>query len=983
MLQLKVRKGQLATVLLCSIFLTSILLGYGLVHHQANPLNSSSTGGTLPDLTGWGAVKLAEVETTVNGVNDFEAHLQLLQKMGYNSVRVEWQSPCIADEGGGAYSNADFHTAAMLAKKYNIWLVMDWLSGTDVGTSCWLSNWQGIIQYADSNINYTQIIWEPENEPMSSVGITQLTIGYQAFLNMARQQGDTRWVVVSNLCIQSCESNPSPGGWPTINDTAQHVLMDWHSYMYYPYWSSQSTGWTNATADAAAQIDYQFTLSALQVCSWCRLINTEIGADPIGGCPPDATPSGACGDTCDGYTTVTVHFVQDLIKLFDSANIGWMGWGIGSWLTNDCGSNTFEGNLSGQISYGSLQQPLGWGLQLGPQTILPDYQITANPTTISVVQGTSGTSLITLASLNSFTGNMTVSTTTSDNSITATANPSSLTLPVNGQATTTLTIATTTGTPTGTQTITVTASSGTLSHSTTISLTVNPPPPAPDFSISSNQITLRIVQGSTTAPTITLTSVSGFTGTLNLTTTISTTSATATLNPNTLTLSSGGSGKTTLTISTMSSTPAGTYIASVTAASGRLTHNVTISVTVAPPPDFAIFSSPSMLTIPQGSSGYATLTFTSLNDLIGSLSLTATLSTNSFVVTLNPASFSLPPGGQTSTALTLSPTGTASPGTYTVSVTATGPGLSHSVTIAITVTAVAVQPIQTIISWSPTAPATGEIVVFTASATNGQQPYTFNWLFGDGYTTTGSNVIHAYSTSGNYTVTLLVVDTSGLTASSQQLLTIGTTSASLLLSVPGSEKASFGSMLTFSVTASNPQSTGAISITSTNIPPQASFTSASGNPVTGKFSWTPTTATKPGPYNITFHAAQSGSSYTASKTVTVLLAATTPTVPCIFCTSTLWQTISLGMIGATIGLVAIGSVTFLRSHRNRHEKMPGIPLPVPIPSPRVAVTPIYGKLETPFGISKHESSSIRVPRGVLDSAKTLPRKTRRRVRTSD
>ncbi len=54
-------------------------------------------------------------------------------------------------------------------------------------------------------------------------------------------------------------------------------------------------------------------------------------------------------------------------------------------------------------------------------------------------------------------------------------------------------------------------------------------------------------------------------------------------------------------------------------------------------------------------------------------------------------------------------------------------------------------------------------VSFTPTASGGTPPYTFNWNFGDGKTGTGGPTTHVYATEGNYTVTLLVTDSTGST----------------------------------------------------------------------------------------------------------------------------------------------------------------------------------------------------------------------------
>ena len=64
-------------------------------------------------------------------------------------------------------------------------------------------------------------------------------------------------------------------------------------------------------------------------------------------------------------------------------------------------------------------------------------------------------------------------------------------------------------------------------------------------------------------------------------------------------------------------------------------------------------------------------------------------------------------------------------------------------------------------------PHTGVVnipIQFRGSATGGSPPYTWLWDFGDGSTSTEQNPVHTYTSPGNYTVTLTVTDSCGVTA---------------------------------------------------------------------------------------------------------------------------------------------------------------------------------------------------------------------------
>jgi hypothetical protein len=105
----------------------------------------------------------------------------------------------------------------------------------------------------------------------------------------------------------------------------------------------------------------------------------------------------------------------------------------------------------------------------------PDFTVGAVPSSLTVTQGSSGTSTITVSSLNGFNSAATLSATGLPTGVTAAFSINPVTPPANGSATSTLTFTASASATVGTVTVTVTGTSGTLTHSTTISLTVNSP----------------------------------------------------------------------------------------------------------------------------------------------------------------------------------------------------------------------------------------------------------------------------------------------------------------------------------------------------------------------------------------------------------------------------------------------------------------------------------------------------------------------------
>src|SRR5256886_45077 len=140
----------------------------------------------------------------------------------------------------------------------------------------------------------------------------------------------------------------------------------------------------------------------------------------------------------------------------------------------------------------------------------PDFSIAANPTSITLQPGGTSSSSITVSSLNSFSGTVTLT----DSISPVTSNPpaislssNSLTLSSGGSAGSTLSITTTSSTTPGSYVIVVTGTSGSLSHSVSVSLTVAQ---QTDFSLASSSSTVNIVAGSSGTSTITTASLGGF-----------------------------------------------------------------------------------------------------------------------------------------------------------------------------------------------------------------------------------------------------------------------------------------------------------------------------------------------------------------------------------------------------------------------------------------------------------------------------------------
>ena len=123
---------------------------------------------------------------------------------------------------------------------------------------------------------------------------------------------------------------------------------------------------------------------------------------------------------------------------------------------------------------GSLQASTTLALTVNPSGT-PNFTISASPASVTITQGSNGTSTITITSQNNFSSATTLSASGLPSGVTAGFSPNPVTPPANGSVNSTLTLTASATAATGTATVTVTGTSGSLSHSTTIALTVNSP----------------------------------------------------------------------------------------------------------------------------------------------------------------------------------------------------------------------------------------------------------------------------------------------------------------------------------------------------------------------------------------------------------------------------------------------------------------------------------------------------------------------------
>jgi len=304
----------------------------------------------------------------------------------------------------------------------------------------------------------------------------------------------------------------------------------------------------------------------------------------------------------------------------------------------------------------------------------PDFSISTNPSVLSIPQGGSGQSTVSLSSIDNFSGNVTLSS--SSLLLTSfSANP--VNLASGGSAVTTLTIQAPLSTAPGSYFIGITANSGPLTRYTQVYVNVI----GPDFSITASPYFLSIPQGGSGNSTISLTSIDNLKGTATL---FAQFSGPVTVSPNstTVALSPNSTSTTTFKFSTGVNVAPGYYYVDISASLGSITHDAYVSIQVTGP-DFSIFSNPGSLTLQRGASGVSTIFLNSLDSFNGTISLTLT----SYALTATPsnATQSLTPGGTASITITIQAPETTLPGTYYVLVDAISGNIRHSTQIFVQV----------------------------------------------------------------------------------------------------------------------------------------------------------------------------------------------------------------------------------------------------------------------------------------------------------
>jgi len=302
--------------------------------------------------------------------------------------------------------------------------------------------------------------------------------------------------------------------------------------------------------------------------------------------------------------------------------------------------------------------------------------LTASPSALTLQQGASGTVTVTLVRGGGFANPVNVAVTGLPAGVTLSVTPTQLT-GATTQATVTVNVANTV--PAGTYTATVTATAtGIGSATATYTLTVTA---LPTFSLTATPAAVSIGQGASGTTTIGVVRTN-FTGPVALTLVSPPTGITGSFNPTPAT-----ADQSVLTINVAGTVAPGNFTLTVNGSSaGQTDKTTTVTLTVLPPPNYQLSTTPNSVSIPAGATGTTTVNIDRTN-FTGAVTLALDAPPQGITATFNPAA----PTGNTSTA-TISVPAIAVLGTYNVTIKGTASGVSggdRTTTVAVTVTAAA------------------------------------------------------------------------------------------------------------------------------------------------------------------------------------------------------------------------------------------------------------------------------------------------------
>jgi subtilase family serine protease len=324
----------------------------------------------------------------------------------------------------------------------------------------------------------------------------------------------------------------------------------------------------------------------------------------------------------------------------------------------------------------------GWGspnttgiINLLAGSATPSFTLSDSPSSLSITQGSSGTSTITVTDAGGFTGSVTLAASGLPSGVTAAFG----TNPTTGTSVLTLTASSTA--TTGTSTVTITGTSGSLTATTTVALTVSATATA-SFTLSDSPSSLSVTQGSSGTSTITVTGKNGFTGSVTLAASGLPSGVTAAFGTNPTT------GTSALTLTASATATTGTSTVTITGTSGSLTATTTLALTVtasSTTKNFTLSLSPASFTIDERGTVSTTLTITSQGGFNSAVDLSVNEFPSGVSATASANPVTPPANGSVKVTITWSASRRAPTGTTGIELIGTSGSLTNETPVSITV----------------------------------------------------------------------------------------------------------------------------------------------------------------------------------------------------------------------------------------------------------------------------------------------------------
>ena len=205
----------------------------------------------------------------------------------------------------------------------------------------------------------------------------------------------------------------------------------------------------------------------------------------------------------------------------------------------------------------------------------PNFTISASPTSVSVVQGNSGSSTISTTVSGGFNSAITLSATGQPSTVNVGFSPNPIGAPGSGTSTMTMTVGSTTAT--GTYPITVTGLGGGITHTATVSLTVTASASG-NFTISVSPTSGYLYQGQSGYAVVTTKVSGGFNSAIALSATGVPSGVTYNFTP--ASIGAPGSGSSDFNLIVARTAPTGTYPITITGTGGGVTNTTVLTFTI-------------------------------------------------------------------------------------------------------------------------------------------------------------------------------------------------------------------------------------------------------------------------------------------------------------------------------------------------------------------------------------------------------------------